>query len=106
MTEILLCKGGFKTFTSCEGGGGHNFQHETIGLELKGNYHTFQRKLVRFLREHGIENFTVSLVTGYHPDHPGARGLHIWEGGMLCPRRKESKFQKPVGVGSGGYFVS
>ena len=31
---LLLQKAGFKTFTSCEGGRGHSFRHETIGLVL------------------------------------------------------------------------
>ncbi len=67
---VLLNRSGFKTFTSCEGGRGHALQHETIGLELEGSYATFQKRLVRFLRSHGMEHFTISLVTDYHPDHP------------------------------------
>ena len=35
-TVVLLQQGGFRTFTSCEGGRGHAFQHETIGIELEG----------------------------------------------------------------------
>ena len=62
---VLLQEGGFRTFTSCEGGRGHSFQHVTIGLELEGSYTTFHKKLVRFLRSHGMENFTISLVTDY-----------------------------------------
>jgi len=62
---VLLNRGGFRTFTSCEGGRGHAFQHETIGLELEGSYSRFQKRLVRFLRSHGMENFTISLVTDY-----------------------------------------
>ena len=62
---VLLQEGGFRTFTSCEGGRGHSFQHETIGLELDGSYSTFQKRLVCFLRSHGMENFTISLVTDY-----------------------------------------
>ncbi|MFH1923922.1 MAG: hypothetical protein ABIP48_29025 [Planctomycetota bacterium] len=34
----LVWTGGFRTFTSCEGGKGHSFQHDTIGLELEGDY--------------------------------------------------------------------
>ena len=64
-TVVLLQQGGFRTFTSCEGGRGHSFRHATIGIELEGPYSTFQRGLVRFLRSHGIENFTISLVTDY-----------------------------------------
>jgi len=62
---VLLNANGFRTFTSCEGGRGHSFQYETIGLELEGSYSTFHKKLVRFLRSHGMENFTISLVTDY-----------------------------------------
>jgi len=43
---VLIQQGGFRTFTSCEGGRGHSFQHETIGIELEGSYSTFQKKLV------------------------------------------------------------
>ena len=67
---VLLWKGGFRTFTSCEGGRGHSFQHETIGLEIEGTYAVFHRRLVRFLRSEGRENFSVSLVTDYNPNHP------------------------------------
>jgi hypothetical protein len=67
---LLLWKAGFKTFTSCEGGRGHAFQHETIGLELDGGFAEFRRRLVKFLRSHGMRCFTVSLVTDYHQDHP------------------------------------
>lgn len=64
---LLLRQGGFQTFTSCEGGRGHSFQHETIGMKLEGAYPKFHRRLVRFLRSHGMENFTISLVTDYRP---------------------------------------
>jgi hypothetical protein len=33
---LLLRNAEFRTFTSCKGGKGHSFQHETIGLELEG----------------------------------------------------------------------
>ncbi len=62
---LLLWKAGFKTFTSCEGGKGHSFRHGTIGLELDVDYRSFQKKLVKFLRSQGMENFTISLVTDY-----------------------------------------
>ena len=62
---LLLREAGFKTFTSCEGGWGHSFRHETIGLELNGDYPSFQKKIVRFLRSQKIDNFTISLVTDY-----------------------------------------
>jgi len=64
-TVLLLQKNGFQTFTSCEGGRGHAFQIGTIGLELDEPYSTFQKRLVKFLRSHGIENFTLSLMTDY-----------------------------------------
>ena len=62
---LLLNQGGFRTFTSCEGGRGHAFQQETIGLEIKGSYFPFQRRLVRFLRSHGKKHFTINLVTNF-----------------------------------------
>ncbi len=45
---LLLWKAGFKTFTSCEGGKGHSFRHETIGLVLDCGYRSFQKRLARF----------------------------------------------------------
>jgi hypothetical protein len=78
---VLLQRGGFRTFTSCEGGRGHAFQYETIGIELDGNYSTFQQRLVRFLRSHGIEHFTISLVTDYHPDYPEGKQC-VYLGGL------------------------
>ncbi|MFC1597633.1 hypothetical protein ACFL5Q_06830 [Planctomycetota bacterium] len=68
-TVVLLQQGGFRTFTSCEGGRGHALQHGTIGIELEGAYSTFQKRLVRFLRSQGMAHFTISLVTDYYPDH-------------------------------------
>lgn len=62
---VLLNRGGFRTFTSCHGGRGHAFQQETIGLDIEGSYSAFQKKLVRFLRSHGMENFTISVVTNF-----------------------------------------
>ena len=59
---LLLQKAGFKTFTSCEGGRGHSFRHETIGLELDGDYRSFQKRLVKFLRSQGMQCFQVNLV--------------------------------------------
>ena len=65
---MLVRKGDFRTFTSCEDGKGHSFRNETVGLELEGSYRTFQRKVVTFLQSHGINNFTISLVTDYPED--------------------------------------
>lgn len=83
---ILLNAGGFRTFTSCEGGRGHAFQQETIGFELKGSYSTFERRLVRFLRSHGMENFTVSLVTDFPS---GNRYVYLSGVDLLSGEKKE-----------------
>ena len=74
---VMLWKAGFKTFTSCEGGRGHPFRHETIGLEVDGGFAGFQRRLVSFLRAHGMQCFTVSLVTDFpfDPPTPHARSI-------------------------------
>ncbi len=84
---ILLWKGGFKTFTSCEGGKGHHFCHETIGLELDSDYRSFQKKLVKFLRSQGMEQFTISLVT----DYPAEKSVVYLEGLDLLSADKRSK---------------
>ena len=66
-----------------------HFQHETIGLELEGSYSTFQRRLVRFLRSHGMENFTISLVTDYHPSHPeGKRCVYLGGLDILSEKKR------------------
>jgi hypothetical protein len=70
---LLLRDAGFKTFTSCQGGRGHSFRYETIGLELEGRYADFEKRLVRFLRARGMQNFTISLTTDYNPDCPEGR---------------------------------
>ena len=85
---VLLQEGGFRTFTSCEGGRGHSFQHVTIGLELEGSYTTFHKKLVRFLRSHGMENFTISLVTDYRPDHPKGKSCVYLAGLDILSEKK------------------
>jgi hypothetical protein len=89
---LLLWKAGFKTFTSCEGGKGHSFRHETIGLELEGNYGVFRKRLVAFLRSQGIENFTVSLVT----DYPADKSYVYLEGLDLLSEEKRRKVIKSV----------
>jgi hypothetical protein len=83
----ILWKGGFRTFTSCEGGKGHSFQHETIGMELDGDYAAFQRRLMRFLRSQGMENFTISLVTDYHPE--GKRCVYLSGLDILSERKRK-----------------
>ena len=90
-TVVLLNREGFKTFTSCEGGRGHAFQHETIGQEPEGSYPTFQERLVRFLRSHGMENFTISLVTDYHPDHPKEKSCVYLSGLDILSEKKRKQ---------------
>ena len=77
---LLLWRAGFETFTSCEGGKGHSFRHETIGLELEGEYPAFQERLVRFLRSQGMKNFRISLVTDYTVTCPEGEVLVYLEG--------------------------
>ena len=79
-TVVLLWKAGFRTFTSCEGGKGHSFRYGTVGLELDGDYFKFQKRLVEFLRSQGMQNFTISLVTHFHPDYPEGKGSVYLEG--------------------------
>ena len=83
---VLLNRGGFRTFTSCEGGRGHAFQQETIGLELEGSYSTFQKRLVRFLRSQGMENFTINLVTNFPS---GNRYVYLSGVDLLSGEKKE-----------------
>ena len=83
---VLLNQGGFRTFTSCHGGRGHAFQQETIGLELEGSYSTFQKRLVRFLRSHGMENFTIDLVTHFPS---GNRHIYLSGVDLLSGEKKE-----------------
>jgi len=104
-TVVLLQKAGFTTFTSCEGGKGHSFRHGTIGVVLDGDYRSFRKKLVRFLQSHGIDNFTVSLVT----DYPAGKSYVYLEGlDLLSPdkkkkvveavKRKERQLRRKLGV--------
>lgn len=79
-TVLLLWRAGFKTFTSCEGGRGHSFRYGTIGLELEGQYPSFQKRLVGFVRSQEMQNFTISLVTDYTPDHPEGKSVIYLEG--------------------------
>lgn len=89
---LLLRKAGFKTFTSCEGGKGHSFRHGTVGLELDGDYRSFQKKLIRFLRSQGMENFTISLVT----DYPAGKSHVYLEGLDLLSSDKKRKVIQSV----------
>lgn len=90
-TVLLLRQAGFKTFTSCEGGRGHAFRHETIGLEAEGGFAGFQRRLIGFLRSHGMRCFTVNLVTDYHPDHPQGKKWVYLEGLDLLSEEKRKR---------------
>lgn len=89
---LLLWQAGFRTFTSCEGGRGHSFRHETIGLELEGNYAAFQKRLVRFLRSQGMENFSISLVT----DYPAGESVVYLEGLDLLSAENRRKVIQAV----------
>lgn len=84
---LLLWKGGYKTFTSCEGGRGHSFRHETIGLELDGDYRSFEKRLVRFLQANSIEQVTISLVTDY-PD--GKQCVYLSGLDLLSAKKRKS----------------
>jgi hypothetical protein len=95
-TVLLLWKAGFKTFTSCEGGRGHSFRHETIGLELEGKYPSFHKRIVRFLRSQRMQNFTVSLVTDYSPDHPAGKSRVYVEGLDLLSEDKRRRVLQSV----------
>jgi hypothetical protein len=106
---LLLRKAGFRTFTSCEGGRGHSFRHEIIGLELQGGYTGFHRRLVAFLRANGMWCFTVSLVTDYHPDHPQGKrwvyleGLDILSAEkrrrvVAAAKRRETRLRRQMGA--------
>jgi hypothetical protein len=88
---LMLRHAGFTTFTSCEGGRGHSFRHETIGLELEGSYAAFHRRLVAFLRAHGMRCFTVNLVTDYHPVHPQGKRWVYLEGLDLLSAEKRGR---------------
>jgi hypothetical protein len=89
---LLLQKAGFKTFTSCEGGKGHSFRHETIGLELDCDYRSFHKRLVMFLRSQGMENFTISLVT----DYPKGKTVVYLEGLDLLSSNKRRRVIEAV----------
>ncbi len=79
-TVVLLWEAGFKTFTSCEGGRGHSFRNETIGLHLDEGFTAFRKRLVKFLRSQGMGVFSISLKTDYHPDYPEGKSMVYLEG--------------------------
>ena len=93
---LLLQKAGFKTFTSCEGGRGHSFRHETIGLELDRDYRSFHKRLVKFLRSQGMRCFQVNLVTDYHPDYPEGKRYVYLEGFDLLSADKRKRVEEAV----------
>ncbi|MGA2063234.1 MAG: hypothetical protein ABSG67_22415 [Thermoguttaceae bacterium] len=93
---LLLRKAGFKTFTSCEGGKGHPFRHETIGLVLDSHYHSFHKRLVKFLRSQGMQFFQINLVTDYHPDHPDGKSYVYLEGLDLLAEEKRNRVVEEV----------
>ena len=87
---LLLNEGGFQTFTSCEGGRGHAFQHETIGIELNGPFSAFEKRLVHFLRSNGMMQFSISLWTDYSVEHPkGKRMVYLSGLDILSERKKK-----------------
>jgi len=95
-TVVLLWKAGFRTFTSCEGGKGHSFRYATIGLELDEDYFNFQNKLVEFLRSQGMQNFTISLVTDFHPDYPAGKTCVYLEGLDLLSEDKRKRVIRSI----------
>ena len=96
---VLLWKGGFRTFTSCEGGRGHSFQHETIGLKSKGPTlfsigGSFGSSALRALT---TSRLAWSPTTT--PIIPRARGGCIWKDWTSFPTRKGSRYWRPAGGG-------
>ena len=106
---LLLQKAGFKTFTSCEGGKGHPFRHETIGLELDGDYRSFHKRLLKFLRSQGMQCFQINLFNDYHPNYPEGKSYIYLEGLDLLSadkrrkviesvKRRERKLRRELGI--------
>jgi hypothetical protein len=87
-TVVMLWKAGFKTFTSCEGGKGHSFRYATIGLQLQEDYSDFHRRLVGFLKAQGMQTFSLSLMTDYHPRCPQGKQCVYLEGLDLLSEAK------------------
>ena len=109
-TVTLLNKGGFRTFTSCEGGRGHSFQHATIGIELDDGFPAFKRRLVKFLRSQGMASFSIIFRTDYHETYPDGRSMVYLEGLDILSegkrkrvleaiKRKERRLRRQLGVG-------
>lgn len=89
---LMLWKAGFKTFTCCEGGRGHAFQHPTIGLRFTGDYFRFRDRLAKFLVSHGCEVFEISLMSCYHPSHRKPKNLVYLESlDLLSPERRKRR---------------
>ena len=93
-TVVLLWEAGFKTFTSCEGGRGHSFRNETIGLELDEGFAVFQKRLVKFLRSQGMGVFSISLKTDYHPDCPEGKSMVYLDGLDILSKDKRKRVLK------------
>jgi hypothetical protein len=90
-TVLLLNEGGFQTFTSCEGGRGHAFQHETIGIDLNGPFSAFEKRLIRFLRSHGMTQFSISLMTDYSAEQPKGKRMVYLSGLDILSERKRKQ---------------
>lgn len=95
-TVVLLWKAGFKTFTSCEGGKGHSFRHETIGLELEGDSPKFQKRLVEFLRSQEKRCFSISFHTDYDPKHPEGKSYVCLEGLDILSEEKKKRVLESI----------
>jgi hypothetical protein len=87
----MLWKGGFKTFTSCEGGRGHPFRQPTIGVNLVGDYFAFRDRLALFLKSQGCQSFTINLTTCYHPSYRKAKDFVYVEGIDLLSAEKRKR---------------
>ena len=109
-TTVLLRKGGFRTFTSCEGGRGHSFQHATIGLELDDGFPAFKRRLVKFLRSQGMASSSISFRTDFHETYPEGQSMVYLEGLDILSegkrkrvleaiKRKEQRLRRQLGMG-------
>jgi hypothetical protein len=91
-TVSLLRQGGFRTFTSCEGGRGHAFPWPTVGLKIDGDYFAFRDRLVKFLHLHGRRSFDVSLVSNY----PAGKHYVYLQGFDLASPEKRKKIARTI----------
>ena len=57
-----------------------------VSPELEGSYPTFQKRLVRFLRSHGMVNFTIDLVTNFPS---GNRYIYLSGVDLLSGEKRE-----------------